>query len=319
MQIQSVGIDIAKAKFDVAFLNMDGSCTKSMYENSKVGISGLISELKKQRTADTVPCVLESTGHYHFPVALMLTKAGFKVNCINPLITKRYQRASIRNAKSDSIDALRLAEVGIYEKNLLQFTANTRAINLKRIVSYVNSLETIHQKMRASIECFREMKKVTGLTVNLTHAEKAMEQIKKQIELLIDGAVEITPEDGLLVADQTDGVSREKLSVLLAILSDKIFPNRDALVAYVGLDVSVRQSGTWKGQGKISKRGNAYARKILFQMAWGLKQHNQRYRQRYDELRKKGKDYRTTMLILARTFLRYLFAQYFRPKIKQIA
>ncbi len=316
MQIQSVGIDIAKAKFDVAFLNVDGSSIRKVYENTKEGISRFIIELKKQRTARTVPCILESTGHYHFPVALMLTKAGFKVNCINPLITKRYQRSSVRNAKSDSIDALRLAEIGITEKGLNPFSANKEAINLKRIVSYVNSLEVIHQKMKASIGCFREMKKMTGLTANLSHVERAMREVKKQIELLIDSAVLITPKDGLMVADQTCGVSREKLSVLLAILADKIFPNRDALVAYVGLDIAVRQSGTWKGKGRLSKRGNSYARKILFQMAWGLKQHNQRYRERYDQLRQKGKDYRTSMIILARTFLRYLFAEYFRPKIK---
>ena len=36
----------------------------------------------------------------------------------------------------------------------------------------------------------------------------------------------------------------------------------DSWVAYTGLDVSIRDSGQWKGRGKLTKRGNADLRKI---------------------------------------------------------
>ena len=134
---------------------------------------------------------------------------------------------------------------------------------------------------------------MTGFAINISHVEKAAKHVQEQIKSLTNQVAEEISEKGAVIAKETSGISKEKLAVLLALLSDRMFLNRDALVAYVGLDVAVRQSGTWRGKGKLSKRGNAYARKVLFQMAWGLKQHNQRYKEKYSALREKGKDYRT--------------------------
>ena len=87
--IVSVGIDIAKKKFDAAFLFGNDTHETGTYENNAVGIQKFISRLKTQRTAETVPCVVESTGLYHVPSALMIRQAGYRVNVINPLITKK--------------------------------------------------------------------------------------------------------------------------------------------------------------------------------------------------------------------------------------
>jgi Transposase IS116/IS110/IS902 family len=37
----------------------------------------------------------------------------------------------------------------------------------------------------------------------------------------------------------------------------------DQVVAYAGLDIEVKQSGKWKGQAKLSKRGSGRLRRIL--------------------------------------------------------
>ncbi len=36
------------------------------------------------------------------------------------------------------------------------------------------------------------------------------------------------------------------------------------MVAYAGLDIEVKQSGKWKGQAKLSKRGSGRLRRILY-------------------------------------------------------
>jgi len=36
------------------------------------------------------------------------------------------------------------------------------------------------------------------------------------------------------------------------------------VVAYVGLDLEVKQSGKWKGQAKLSKRGSGRLRRMLY-------------------------------------------------------
>jgi len=123
------------------------------------------------------------------------------------------------------------------------------------------------------------------------------------------------PEKARQLAMNTKGVSMEKIAVLISLVDGKKFENRDQLIAFVGLDIALRQSGSWRGKQKLSKRGNAYARKILYQIAWGLKQHNQLYRDYYNRLRlERKKHYNTAMVATARKFLRYLFAYYFNEQ-----
>lgn len=96
------------------------------------------------------------------------------------------------------------------------------------------------------------------------------------------------------------------------MLGDKQFTSRDQLVAFVGLDVMPRQSGTWRGKGRLSKRGNPSLRKVLYQVAWGLKQNNPAYQAEYERLRAKDTNYVTTLIILSRKFLRFLYAYYWK-------
>jgi transposase len=313
--IESIGIDIAKDKFDVGFVWKNKTPKVATFGNNVEGIGKFISYLKQQGTSDDVPCVLESTGIYHLPVALMVTNAGFRVNCINPLITKKYQRSSVRNAKTDSIDALRLADVGLKESNLPIFKADIDAIEQKKLVSFLNKLEVLKSQIQASTKAVIEMNAVTGLKIDLAPTHKAIRSLNEQIKNLKREIIRRVPEQTLKLSDDTPGISREKLAALYAIIGDKQFSSRDQIVAFVGLDVMPRESGTWRGRGRLSKRGNGYARKILFQMAWGLKQHNENYKKRYEELKKNGKDYRTRLIILARSFLRFLYAKLWKKSV----
>ncbi len=106
-QLVSVGVDMAKYKFDAAFVYGNNDSLVDTFENTNKGIRQFVRKLNKQKTAEAVPCVLESTGLYHLNMALKVHQAGYQVSVINPLITKKYQHSSIRNAKTDTIDALR--------------------------------------------------------------------------------------------------------------------------------------------------------------------------------------------------------------------
>lgn len=315
MNTISVGIDIAKDKFDAAFFREDNSSKIRTFSNTKVGIKSFIQCLQKQETASSVPCVIESTGMYHLPVAIMVTNAGYRVNCINPIITKSYQRSSIRNAKTDEIDAVRLATIGLREPNLPIFEANYKAIEIRKIASYISRLEVAKQRLKMSGRSMKSIEEITGLSVNLEYVESAIKLIQKQIDELSKVLVERTPDNILQIADKTKGVSREGLSIIFAFIGDKQFTSRDSLVAFLGLDITPRQSGTWRGKGKISKRGNGYARKILFQTAWALKQYNQPYSEYYKSLRDRGKNYKTSLLAVGRKFLRFLYSQHWKTKL----
>lgn len=310
--IMSVGIDVAKHKFDVAFLAHDQTVQLFTFPNTAAGITDCITALNTQGTAATVPCVLESTAMYHLRIALMLTSAGFCVNCINPLITKKYQRASIRKAKTDRVDALRLAQIGLIEPGLRRFDADAARIGRKKLIAFLSKLETLKQQLKASLRDLKETLLVLDDMQSTSDIDTALDGITAEIRRIEQYLLATAPAAAHALARTTKGISGEKAAVIFSLLEGKEFTHRDQLVAYVGLDVSPRQSGTWVGRGKLSKRGNAYLRKVLYQVAWGLKQHNSRFRSCFDTLRASGKCYRVALIILARKFLRFLYAYYWK-------
>ncbi len=79
-------------------------------------------------------------------------------------------------------------------------------------------------------------------------------------------------------------------------------------VAYAGYDISVRESGSWKGKGRLTKRGNSYIRKRLFCAAWGAMMHYPEVRRYYDSLKAAGRNHVEALCIIARKLLRIAYA-----------
>jgi hypothetical protein len=107
------------------------------------------------------------------------------------------------------------------------------------------------------------------------------------------------------------GLTDRKMAVVDTYLRGRSFESRDQLVAFAGLDVMARRSGSWRGKERLSKCGSPYLRKVLFHIAWGLSRHNAQYRAYYLKLRGAGKHFMTCMVAVARKFLRFVFAWYF--------
>jgi transposase len=80
------------------------------------------------------------------------------------------------------------------------------------------------------------------------------------------------------------------VAVLGAELGDmRRFARSDQAVAYAGLDVTVRQSGKWRGQRKVSKRGSGAVRRILYMAAvHSLTQEGSAFRAYYQHLVDRG-------------------------------
>ncbi|KKQ83488.1 MAG: Transposase [Candidatus Daviesbacteria bacterium GW2011_GWF2_38_7] len=303
--VSSIGIDVSKASLSFATLRVDHSAVVKSCANDEDGVESLLACLKKEKTAITVPCVIESTGDYHLRCALMVSQAGFTVNVINPLITKQYQRASVRNSKDDSVDAVRLARIGLMEPNLKQFKATKQSLALKKIVASAGKLDHYKQQLKAHLKQLEEAEVLLGVKVNLSQLEKTIKSIEKQIDEFETYIHDHAPKEAIEISNGVRGVSQTSVAKVLSLLEGHEFTHKDKLVAFTGLDVAARRSGAWKGRERISKRGNPHFRKLLFQMAWGLKQHNVMYREYYQKMRD----------AVARKFLRFLFAYVWKKSI----
>lgn len=105
-----VGIDISKFKHDCAIIDeLGGTITPSWsFSNDREGFSLLKEVLDGLEGEKKIG--LESTGHYGQNLKLFLESNGFTFMEFNPLLVSRFVRSkSLRNTKTDSIDARSIA------------------------------------------------------------------------------------------------------------------------------------------------------------------------------------------------------------------
>ena len=108
-----VGIDVSKGKSMIAVMRPFGEVVVSPFEvlhtDSELSkLAGLLKSLDGETRV-----VMESTGNYHAPVAWLLHDAGLYVSVINAMLVHDYGNNSLRRAKTDKKDAVKLANYGL--------------------------------------------------------------------------------------------------------------------------------------------------------------------------------------------------------------
>ena len=113
MQMISVGIDVSKGKSTVCVMKPGGEVLEPPFEMLHT-MEGILSLVRLIGTyTEEVRVVLEDTGHYHWPVVTLLVEKGIFVCTVNALRMKKYCAQSIRRAKTDRIDSVRIASYGL--------------------------------------------------------------------------------------------------------------------------------------------------------------------------------------------------------------
>lgn len=98
-----VGIDVAKARVDVA-VRPRGDTWSVDYDEA--GIAGLVARLQDLKPATVL---LEATGGLEVPLASALAVAALPVVVVNPRQVRDFAKATGRLAKTDALDAQVLA------------------------------------------------------------------------------------------------------------------------------------------------------------------------------------------------------------------
>jgi transposase len=93
----------------------------------------------------------------------------------------------------------------------------------------------------------------------LEHTQANLAQLETEIDKLLDA------DKGAKGLQSVPEFGHKTVAVLRAELGDvQRFQRADQVVAYAGLDLEVKESGKWKGQAKLSKRGSGRLRRILY-------------------------------------------------------
>ncbi len=108
-----VGIDVSKGKSMITVMRPLGEMVIPPFEvgHTAAELSEL-SRLLKELEGET-RVVMEATGNYHMPVAWFLHNSGFYVSVVNAMLVHGYGNNSLRRAKTDKKDAIKLANYGL--------------------------------------------------------------------------------------------------------------------------------------------------------------------------------------------------------------
>jgi len=111
--VNCVGIDVSKGKSMIAVMRPFGEVVLTPFEVQHTARE--LSELAKtlKSLVGETRVVMEATGNYHAPVALALQGAGLYVSVVNAILVHDYGNNSLRRAKTDKKDAIKLANYGL--------------------------------------------------------------------------------------------------------------------------------------------------------------------------------------------------------------
>jgi len=299
--VKSIGIDVSKGKLDLGLIEDDRATKNLQFANNQEGIPSLVETLKSyQEKIEDIPIVIEATGGYHYGITFSLMEKGFrKVLVINPLITKKHLSGQVRKLKTDKKDALLLAKIGLLEE-LHPYQESQKEVLFKRKVRLFHFLKKQLQQINNRISS------VQSLALQNNDFEKdILEQTKNDLEMNIEKVKKEILKSMTVNFSKIVGVSEFNLKAIAAELGNvKRFNNHKQVIAFAGLDPSVKESGSSvRGKSQLSKRGSKTIRYFLYQSAWGVMMHNPKYQEYYAKKRSEGKHYYSCLSAIARKLL----------------
>ncbi len=137
------------------------------------------------------------------------------------------------------------------------------------------------------------------LADQLAHTQTNIAELEREIEALL------RKDDGATGLQSMPEFGPKTVAVLRAELGEvERFQRSEQVVAYAGLDVTVRESGKWKGQRKLSKRGSGALRRGLYMAAFGcLRAKHSAFRAYYEALVARGVNGRRALIAVMRKML----------------
>lgn len=239
-----VGVDVSKAKLDVALLTANGKFRCKVFANDLVGFKSLLRWLTTHLPEghNGVHVCMEATGSYHEALALFLHDQHLGVSVVNPLLAKRFAEINRQRNKTDDGDAKCLARYCEMHKPELWEAPTPGVRALQALVARLdtlqqmrqaecNRLDVAHESVSASIQSL-----ISGLDAQI-------KQVRKQIGQTVDDDPDLKRRRDLL--ETIPGLGDKTIPQLLAYIGrPERFKSVKALIAYASLAPLIRQSGT---------------------------------------------------------------------------
>ena len=297
--VKAAGIDVSKAKFDVA---VHGSSERFTAANDAQGhrrTAERLIELGVTRVG------LEASGHYEFLLVAALRQAGLSVVVLDPGQVHGYRRFKKKRAKTDPIDAAVIARFAEATRPALRALPDETTRLLADLVArrrqIVEMMAAEGQRERRALD--KRLKK------SIARLRKALEKELAELDAAIDDSIRGSPawveKEDLLAS--VPGVGPIVARTLIAELPELGALDRRQIAALAGLAPWTRQSGQWKGKSFIGG-GRSSVRRVLFIAAMVAARRNPVLKVFRDRLVAAGKPKMVALIATARKLLTILNA-----------
>lgn len=273
----SIGSDISKDKFDACISSIDMCQTVKIvatrcFNNTTRGVQDFYQwALRKCKHDVPIVFVIEATGVYYERLAYFLYNNKCNVNVVLPSRSKKYLLSIGVKSKNDRIDSKALSRMGAEQKLELWKAPKESIIQLRNLTRQKESLEKTKTSINNQLKALQSANYVhKGVVAQQEEIISLLEDKIIETEKLISKQVKDDPE----LSERYQRISKVKgISILTfaTVVAETnafaLFKNQRQLVSYSGYDVVENQSGKHVGRTKISKKGNAHIRRIMYMAA----------------------------------------------------
>lgn len=283
-----LGADVSKQWLDI---HVAGTEQPQRIANEREAIDDFLKPYRGAAIA------VEPTNTYHELLVERAHKRGLTVYLVSGYQIKHYGQALGQRMNTDPIDARLIArylsreidELEPYQPKPPEQTLLWKL--LKRRATLVQSRQQLRQSL-------------SGIKVLLSTQQQldasfkeALADIDKQIQAL---CVTLNWQADQARLETIPGVGRLTAQALVAAYRAGTFAHHDAFIAYLGLDVRAKESGKFKGQRKLTKRGDGEYRRLLHCAAMAACRLPGYFKARYETLQARGLSRTASLVVLAR-------------------
>jgi len=291
-----MGVDVASMHLDAAAYGGSGVVR---FANTDGAVSKWLRTLPAGSTI-----ALESTGRYHERLAFAAHAKGFTVYLLNPRDVRHYARAMGMRGKTDKLDAQILARYAAHECTELRAWVPPSP-ELRRLEDLLRRRGTL---VKHQVAIRQSLADSAGLRASAKTLMKEFAQLLDSIDQQIaQAAADLNLDsEGFERITSVPGIGLLSGSVLLGLFQRLAERGADAVIAFLGLDPRPMDSGKKVGLRRLSKRGPAEWRRLLFNAAMSASR-TKAWSATYERERAKGLPRTAALNVLARKLVRVAF------------
>lgn len=276
-----LGIDVSQK--ELCCVLVDAVSRKRLWQksvpNTEEGWQALLASTPKE-----VPWVMEPTGRYSTGVAREAKQQGRNVLLAEPRQARSYLVSMSPRAKTDPLDAYGLALFGL-SKDLAAYPVPSDAMD--RLRQMLSARKGLSQSITRLTQQARELPLAQE---NLLEAAKELKERRKAMDTAI--AADLAQSGYAALGKRlmgVPGIGPVTAASVIVRLGERRFESAEKFVAYVGLDITVHQSGKSQGVGHVSHHGDAEMRRLFYLAAQSnLRIEQSPFRHQYEREREKG-------------------------------